>query len=323
MIGTGGAADRRSTAMIVQVARLYVERGMTQPAIAERLHISQSRVSRWLKEASERGIVRTVVLAPDGVYPELEEAIVQKFSLRQVLVVDADGDEKSVISALGATASGYLEATLEGGSRVGLSSWSATLMSTVDSMLPLKRKQAEAVVQVMGGVGRPEVQVRATQLTARLAMLTGAEPRFLPTPGIVSSRSARDALFEDPNVTAVAREWERLTDVLVGIGSLTPSELLKVSGNSVSEDEMESLRTLGAVGDVAMRFFDADGHLVDSELNDRVVGIGVEALRKIPRRVGIAGGERKFEAIRGAARGGWIDVLITDLGTARRLVDED
>lgn len=322
MMDDGGGSSRGVTAMIVQVARLYFEQGMTQPAIAERLHVSQSRVSRWLKEASERGIVRTVVLAPEGVFPELEEALVEKFSLRQALVVDADGDENSIIAALGASAAGYLEATLDGGARVGFSSWSATLMATVDRMLPLKRKQAESIVQVMGGVGRPEVQVKATQLTHRLATLTGAEPKFLPTPGIVSTRSARDALFQDPHVIDVAREWEHLTDLLVGIGSVTPSELLKVSGNSVSDEDMESLRRLGAVGDVAMRFFDIDGGLVEAELNDRVVGIGVDELRRIPRRVGIAGGDRKFDAIRGAVRGGWIDVLITDLRTAQRLVDD-
>jgi DNA-binding transcriptional regulator LsrR (DeoR family) len=316
-------AGRGATAMIVQVARLYYEQGLTQPAIAERLRISQSRVSRWLKEATERGIVRTVVLAPDGVFPELEEALVAKFQLRQALVVDASGDEQSIMSALGATTAAYLESTLEGGARVGFSSWSSTLLATVDSMMPLKRKKAESIVQVMGGVGRPEVQVKATQLTHRLAMLTGAEPKFLPTPGIVSSRSARDALFQDPHVADIAREWEHLTDVLIGIGSVTPSPLLTASGNSVSDADLASLRSLGAVGDVAMRFFDVDGNLIDSELNDRVVGIGVDELRRIPRRVGIAGGERKFEAIRGAVRGGWIDVLITDLVTAQRLVDDD
>ena len=40
-----------------------------------------------------------------------------------------------------------------------------------------------------------------------------------------------------------------------------------------------------------------------------------------PARVGVAGGARKFEAIRGAMRGKWIDVLITDLGTAQRLAE--
>jgi len=36
--------------------------------------------------------------------------------------------------------------------------------------------------------------------------------------------------------------------------------------------------------------------------------------------VGVAGGRRKTAAIRGALQGGWINVLITDRGTAERLL---
>jgi DNA-binding transcriptional regulator LsrR (DeoR family) len=34
----------------------------------------------------------------------------------------------------------------------------------------------------------------------------------------------------------------------------------------------------------------------------------------------VAGGARKFAAIRGAVRGGWINILITDRATAVRLL---
>ncbi len=56
-------------------------------------------------------------------------------------------------------------------------------------------------------------------------------------------------------------------------------------------------------------------------LNERVLGIDVETLRTVPRVVAIAGGARKYTAIRAALRGGWIDVLITDLDTARKLAE--
>jgi len=78
----------------------------------------------------------------------------------------------------------------------------------------------------------------------------------------------------------------------------------------------------GAVGDVCIRFFDSDGRHLDSELDDRVLGIGAETLRSIPRRVAVAGGARKSTAIRAALRGGWVNVLITDLQVARGLIDQ-
>ncbi len=318
-----GAVGREPQAMIVQVARMYYEQGMTQPAIAEKLHLSQSRISRWLKQAQEEGIVRTVVIPPEGVFNDLEEIIAARYGMRQVIVVETGSDEHSLMAGLGAAGAGYLESTLENGARVGFSSWSATLLATVDAMMPLKRKQVESIVQVMGGVGKPEVQVKATQLTHRFARLTGGTPVFLPTPGIVSSKRARDTLFQDPHVRDTARLWNRLTDVIVGIGTVAPSPLLRISGNAIGDEELALLADKGAVGDVATRFFDAEGAHVDSELDERVVGIDAGTLRSIPRRVGIAGGVRKAEAIRAAMKGGWIDVLITDLSTAYLLADAE
>jgi len=63
------------------------------------------------------------------------------------------------------------------------------------------------------------------------------------------------------------------------------------------------------------------GRVVDDALRDRVVGITGEQLRAIPRRVGIAGGPRKRETIRAAVAGGLVNVLITDLTTARWMLD--
>jgi DNA-binding transcriptional regulator LsrR (DeoR family) len=106
----------------------------------------------------------------------------------------------------------------------------------------------------------------------------------------------------------------------LGIGSVEPSELLALSGNIFSKEELESLRSQGAVGDICLRFFDAKGSPIQTPLNDRVIGMELEQLRKVKRSVGIAGGQRKLTAIKGAVLGGYINVLITDLFIAKGLV---
>ena len=107
---------------------------------------------------------------------------------------------------------------------------------------------------------------------------------------------------------------------LAGIGSLPPSPLLRASGNAADLADQDRLHAAGAVGDVCQRFFDSAGNLVPSDLDDRVVGIDADTLRKIPRRIGIAGGESKHKAIHAAVSGGWVNVLITDTGTAAALL---
>ena len=313
------SSDRMS--LLTKIARMYHEQGLRQPEIADRLHISQSRVSRFLKEAVAIGVVRTIVIAPSGVYPDLEDAIRDRYGLTDVVVAEpANDQESSIISALGTAGAAYLETTLSPSDRVGISSWSSTLIATVDAMIPRTVRRADSVVQVLGGVGNPTVQVQATRLADRLARVTGASPRFLAAPGVVASAELREALLQDEYISQVADAWRTLTVLLVGVGSLQPSPLLKDSGNVVSLEEMEALRTSGAVGDVCLRFFDANGDLVDSPLNGRVLGISVDELRAVPRKVAIAGGPRKHQAIRAALEGGWIDVLITDVATAEYLV---
>jgi DNA-binding transcriptional regulator LsrR (DeoR family) len=228
-------------------------------------------------------------------------------------------DGPGLLPALGSAAAGYLETTLTGGDRIGISSWSSTLLATVEAMHPRPGRVAENVAQVLGGVGQVTAQTHATRLTGRLAQLTGATASYLSAPGLAATR---DALVADPHIAAVLRATETLSLLLVGIGSLAPSRLLRESGNAMtSKDEAELVR-LGAVGDVCLRYFDEQGRHLTGELDRRVIGITAAALRAVPRRVGVAGGESKYVAIRAAVRGDWVNVLVTDPYVAQRLVGE-
>lgn len=314
------SADRMS--LLTKIARMYHEQGIRQPEIADRLHISQSRVSRFLKEAVSLGVVRTIVVPPLGVYSDLEEAIRDRYGLTDVVVASSStNDEQSILAALGGAGAAYLETTLSRSDRVGISSWSSTLLAVVDAMVPRTTRSADAIVQVLGGVGNPAAQVRATHLTDRLARVTGADSMYFPAPGVVASETVRDALLADSYIGEVAASWSSLSVALVGIGSLQASPLLESSGNAVGGSDLEQLRAIDAVGDVCLQFFDIDGKPALTDLSSRVLGISAEQLRSIERRIGVAGGERKHEAIRAAARGGWINILITDVDTARMLAE--
>ncbi|GAA3803401.1 DNA-binding transcriptional regulator [Cellulomonas soli] len=309
---------------MAKVARMYHERGLRQSEIAAELHISQPRVSRLLKRAVELGVVRITISVPSGVHTDLEDALEARFGLAEAVVTDTGSsdadDEGSVERALGAAAAVYLETTLIGGDSIGISSWSSTLLAAVEAMRPSTGQVVEEVVQLVGGVGDPRVQVEATRLLSSFASATGATPVFLPAPGLLGSSQARESLMGDPSVTQVTAHWAALTTALVGIGTLDPSPLLRSSGNGISDADQDQLRTLGAVGDVCLRFFDAEGVPVASGLDERVIGVSAADLRRIPRRIAVAGGVRKVSAIRGALRGGWANVLVTDVTAAQVLL---
>jgi DNA-binding transcriptional regulator LsrR (DeoR family) len=306
--------------LMAKVARMYHTHGLRQAEICERLNIHQSTVSRLLKRAEREGIVRVTVSLPPGAHTDIEDALQAKFGLYDVVVVDCLEEEAQISHDLGAAAAFYLENTLRPSDVVGISSWSAALLEMVKAMHPSQRFKNTRVVQILGGVGSPNAEVHATQVTRRLADLIGGEATLLPAPGIVGSRGARDVLLKDRFVREALDLFRKVTVALVGIGATEPSRALASSGNIFSPQELKLLAGKGAVGDICLRFFDTEGKPVITELNDRVISMDLDELRAVRRVVGVAGGRRKTNAIVGAVSGKLVNVLITDLGTAERML---
>jgi len=314
--------DPVSMRILVTVARMYYERQITQAQIAQDLHFSQSRVSRLLKQAQEAGIVEIRVKAPEGFHAELESEVERKYHARKVVVASTWETEGgyTLIESLGEAAAAYLPIELSGTQHIGVSSWSTALHATVRAMERVSGLSASYVTQLIGGVGVASAQARATQLVERMAKVLGADYRMLPFPAVLDSAASRDVMLNEAIVRESVEAWKSVDVALVGIGTLEPSELLVSSGNTLGENDARTLRSIGAVGDVVLRHYDAYGSFVGQDIASRIIGIGAEDYRRIPVRIGIAGGKAKHRSIRAALRGGWINVLVTDVGTAEFLV---
>ncbi len=306
--------------LLIKVSKLYYEQKLTQQDIAARLHLSRSQVSRLLQKARESGIVLITVGAPSGAYTALENALEQRFGLKEVNVVEVSQplSYQAVAHELGVAAAQYVQRTLIDDDVVGVS-WGTTLNAMVNALPPLQMSNAH-IVQIIGGLGPPEAEVHATDICRRFAHSLNCRLSLIAAPGITDTPETKLALMGDSHLQQTFSLFPRLTVVFVGIGTPTPSSVLMRDGSIISPEQLNALCELGTVGDIGLRFFDAWGHIVNSSLDDRVVGISPNQLRKIERVVGIAGGSDKIEAICGAVRGGLINVLITDVTVADALM---
>jgi DNA-binding transcriptional regulator LsrR (DeoR family) len=172
------------------------------------------------------------------------------------------------------------------------------------------------VVQILGGVGNPAAEVHATELTRRLARLLNGEPIYLPVPGVVGSTAARGVLEHDEHVQRVLKLFPQITVALVGIGTVQPSPLLARSGNVFTDDELALAARAGAVGDISLRFFDDRGKPARTPLDERVIGLNLAELQRVPRSIAVAGGGRKAKAIKAALTGQLVSHIVTDRDTA-------
>jgi len=306
--------------VMTKIAVLYYEEKLGQAQIATILNLSQARVSRYMKQAEELGIIRTSVVQPMGIFVGLERALENKYGLREVIIVEKN-EGSSLLTRLGTSAANYLETTLSVDDFAGISSWSTTLLATVEAMRSRPRKIVKEVSQLIGGVGSQQAQVHSTRLTSQLAQLTSAKPNYLAAPALCESRSIRDAFLSDSEVQKTMASWKKLTLMIVGVGTFPASPMLRASGNAIKKEEEQALAKLGVVGEICLRYFDADGKPSKPEIENRMICIGAKEMMKIPRRIGIAGGLDKLEAIRAALLGGWLNVLITDSEVAQNLLE--
>jgi DNA-binding transcriptional regulator LsrR (DeoR family) len=306
--------------LLSKVSKLYYELGLTQDEIVGKLQLSRSKVSRLLQQARDTGVVKITVLSPPGVFPDLEVQMENRFSLQDVIVVEArEPDSQAAVSReLGIAAAAYLHRTIKEKDVIGIS-WGSTLSCMVDAIQPRLVPNAQ-VVQVIGGLGRPESEVHATDLCRRLARLLGCRLTLLPAQGIVDSQRVKEVILSDSHVQRALELFPRLTIAVLGIGSPTPESVLIRDGSILDREDLEEFLQKGGVGDSALRFFDLDGRPVRSEIDERVIGISLDQLTRVDRVVGVAGGPQKIQALRGALLGRLINVLITDHVTASQLL---
>ena len=311
--------DRR---LLSRVSRLYYLEDCTQREIAERFRISRPTISRLLKRAREEGIVQISVNAGEGHY-ELERRLEVQYGLQEALIVDFDpaySRPEMLKRALGRAAAEYFQRTLQEGDRIGVS-WSATMQMMMQALQPVHAKDIR-IVQTLGSVNPSTgTDALAAELSHSLARHVGGAYTMLPAPGIVDDSNTRAVLMADSNLQAALALFSQLTVAYTGISALETNLVFRRLGGFIDDDIYRSIRDAGAVGDIGLRFFDRDGRPVRTVLDDRVIGITLDELRQVPRAVGIAGGQQKTGAIATALRGGLVNVLITDLSTARRLVE--
>ncbi len=313
--------DAEQLRMISRVAKLYYSKQLRQTQIAKELGVSQARVSRLLAAADDLGVVKTTVIAPRGLHPDLEVQLEDKLGLLQVHIVSSTSEMSNVNQDLGRAAASLIEAMPLEGKNIGFTAWSRSLRSLAREFNRFLKMAPENIVELLGDVGSPLVQHEATLATELFANALGGNPVFLRLPSVVSNSLVAESLIQnDPHARKAIALMDELDLALVGLGSCDIASPNYSGANFFTQEQLEIPIAKGAVGQINLRFIDADGKPVDSSLDPLVIGITLEQLAKTPIRIAVASGADKIAAVKAAAKGEWINVLITDLATAEQLI---
>ena len=307
--------------LLARVAHFYYEEQLTQNAIADRVGLSRVKIHRLLKEARETGVVRITVDWPVERRPDAESALRESFGLCDAVVVGQEATNGLTdLDRVGAAGAHFLEDTLLAGHTMAVC-LGRTTHAVIEAMKPSHRSGIR-VAQAIGSLPLPNPEHDSASLARLLADKLGGEVTFLRAPPMADTPAAAATIAGQRDIS-MSLDAARSADVaLVGIGSLMVESSAMYQSGAVTADELREARARGAVGDVAWRLLNEAGELVDCALNDRVIGVSLDDLGKIPTTIAAALGSAKVEPVLAALRSGVIDVLVTDSATAEAVMSE-
>ncbi|MEV4568157.1 sugar-binding domain-containing protein [Nonomuraea sp. NPDC049419] len=304
---------------LYQVAVRYYESGETQEQIANAMHLTRWKVGRMLAEAREVGIVRIEVLHPRSRVRTLEQAVKERFGLREAVVVSVGGDDaehaRDRVAAAGAD---HLMEMRPAPRLIGVS-WGRTLDRLAGGLTPGWATGVH-VVQINGALSRSREPTSAHSMASMIAHHGGGTATLLAAPAILQQQSTRQVLESDRAVADVLALAAKADLFLFSPGAMGNDSVLVDSGQ-IDAGDLARLAAAGAVGDVLGRFIDAEGRIVDPDLDGRTLGLSLDLLRSAATSVALVSGTAKRAVCRAVVSSGLCDVLITDDHNARHLLE--
>lgn len=307
--------------LLADVAEMYYLERQTQAEIAKHIGLTRSMVSRMLDEARSKGIVEFRVNRSLSFDEHLERALIEGFDLKSAhVIIMGDSGSERILRKVGVGAAQVLRQKLKPGMILGLA-WGTFIRSTVDAFELEEPIPGIRVVQLVGAGDSRIKDYDGHALVQRMAQLTGGEGIFLNAPIMVNSAASAQSLMASKTIRETIQLSRQSDLALLGVGSTNARFSTFYHSGYFSLNDLTKLQEDGAVGNVCGMHFTIDGYLTSLDFQHRLVTISQEDLLKIDSRMGVAGGMGKIDAIFGALRGGFINVLVTDNVAATALLE--
>lgn len=308
---------------IIEIARMYYEQNLSQEDIALKAKISRATVSRALKDARERGFIRTVVISPSEVSQRLQDWLRTCFNLKFVAIAPSRTDTDASIDLVGQVAAAHLEATVTQDCVLGVAG-GRTMLSLARQLKPADRPGV-LVLPIMGGwIG--QTAICASDVAREIAERWNARANVLFAPALVKDEIARQALLREEAITEILRGASNADMAVIGIASVTlevnAGDYVSGTGRISSRDVAELVKR-GVVGETCAQFFDIKGRPVDVWNRTRTIAVPLEDLVKMPNVLAVGAGADKARAFLGACRMGIVKSLIVseDLASEMQRLD--
>ncbi len=299
-----------------RVVWYYYVGNLTQQEIADRLGLTRLRVNRIIGQARADGSVRIDVRLPLADCVELADALCQRYDLVDAVVVPEMEDPDERRRVIGEETSAVLQRLLRDGQALGVG-WGRTLRAAL-ARLPRETFTKSWVVSLMGGLTRGS-GINTFEVSTQFADALGAECWYIAAPLYCPSEESRRTLLAHGELADVMQRAREVEVALVTCGDMTGNSLIATMPMVRAHDF--ELRAAGAVGDLLGCFLDAEGRVVEHELNRQVVALSPIELKAVPVSIIASGGQSKVPILRAVLKAGYVNRVVTDAACARTLLE--
>lgn len=296
---------------------LYYVAGDTQDEIARKLGVSRQVAQRLVSLAVSEKLVKVRLDHPIARCMDLSHALGERFGLLACEVVPSVADAPNSTTGIAQATAAEMERHFKSNHpKIIALGTGRSLRASVEQISPMDCPQ-HRIVSTLGNM-MSDGSATAYNVVIRLAERVNA--RHYPMPLPVLARSIEEkALLHNQEPVHNILELVRQADVtFFGIGNIGLEAPLHVDG-FVTRDEVRALERAGAVGEITSWVYDREGKLIEGLTNDRVASASLTVNPQKPV-FGIAAGEAKVDAIRGALVGKLVNALITNEFTAEKLL---
>jgi DNA-binding transcriptional regulator LsrR (DeoR family) len=303
---------------LIQVAKMYYQKEMTQEKIAKQLSISRSAVSMMLSEAKNYGIVQIQIKDPYVNNEVLADELCKRFGLRKCIVVPTSvTQERLLLKIVASRAAKFASEIMFSHSSIGIA-WGSTCYEFIQEF-PQNTDLCDInVVPLIGGSPLVSTEFQLNESVRMYAEKLRGYPLFIYAPGIVDSLQDKKRFLESIYMKTITERWQNLDFAIVGVGQ--PPENYDDSYKRLSNDcllEQINKYPEKVVGDLCARRFNIKGEILNCDYNNKLIGIDEKGMKSAKNVLGIATGNNKTFSIIGALNSKLLHYFVTDENTAK------
>ncbi len=307
---------------IAKVAELFYIHNISQYEIAKKFNFSKAKVCRIINEAKSRKIIDFSIKKFDNRILELEREIEKCYDLKEAIIYYNSDlkvyDEGIIFQEVGSLGVRYLERVIKDNLNIALT-WGKTLYSFIDEIRADKKYKLN-IFSTLGGVNLITPESQSNSLAQMMSSKIGgmAYPIYLPL--ILDNPVHKKLLNQESNIIKVVGSSSEIDYYFTSIGSITEKSRL-YTGHGFDLGFLKQLIEKGIIGEIGLHFFDKDGNFIKSGIEDRVINLPIEEIKKMKNKIAIAFGKDKIDAARAFLKTSICDVFITDSITAEAILE--